>query len=176
MVNISDYHRLIADHKADIKIYRERKHDLQRKLHKRFFEFNKCKFYILDVAIVLILLFHLGALITTNILVSKVASDYGLKVELKEVNPLQAEIHNLVSAVSERESLYERFKPLFKIFIWEIFWVTLLVGYYVYERRLVLTEREYVGLVFIVLFLLIGTALDFSNNLGWYLGKVLYFK
>jgi|TARA_Y100000034_G_scaffold133644_1_gene199712 hypothetical protein len=167
MKTIKDYYQLLADNAARKATFKEDKRALKRLLHLEYYELNKNIFRALDIGMILIILFNLGAVVITNALVVKVEPD----IEFAEANPVQAELNDYQPLVDEQgEFDYEPIKSFFRqMIIWII-----MIGLYVRTRRHTFTEEGLTMLGLIVLFWIVTTGLDFFHDLGFWVGVLKY--
>ncbi len=160
--NALDYHKLLSEQYLSKKKYKKELKSLKKSLNHQYIKTNKWKFRILDIALIFIILFNLGALLMTNFMVVKEKPDK----EFKEANQVQCD-WNGYTCHSEGNKLMMSF--LKQVILW-----TVIIFLYIYFRGQVFSEEGYYFFVLIVLFYLIGTGTDFTNNMGYYIGKVVY--
>ena len=110
------------------------------------------------------ILFNLGALIMTNMHVVR----SNPTIELREANPIQVK-QNDFKPVEQEQVRHYMGGYLIQVFEW-----TFLIGAYLIQRRGVRTGANLNLLILIVIFTLVATTLDFSNDLGYTLGKLIY--
>ncbi len=162
MSNIIDYHALLNERDLSKKRYSFQLRSLKKELHKDYVKDHKLQFRLLDIAIVLIILFNMGALFMTNFLVMKASPE----IQIQEANPKQCDWNGYTCHPEGNEIM---FAFLFQIIFWGI-----IIILYLYYRTTLFTDFEYYILIIIIIFWLIGFGTDFINDLGYYLGKVIY--
>lgn len=134
----------------------------KRKLHKTFVALNRKTFIYLDMAVVILIIFNIGATATTNFMAVKKEPD----VEVMEVNPNTAKAYDL-EPHPESQQLWGKL-------VTYAFFLLILLGTYIYYRRNVFTEEGlFILIVFVVFFLLIYSW-DFFNDFGYWLGKIIF--
>ena len=141
------------------------RHKLQvekRELHKKFYKEHRGWFWFLDVLIVLGLLFNLGAIGITNALVMKANPE---KV-MEEATPVQAKLNNFETSTKAQNSF-------FPIMIHMLF-LAWLLGYYVVWRNKVKNWQELNGLIIFAIAFSYMLGYDFTNDLGYWIGKKLW--
>ncbi len=134
----------------------------KRKRHSDFVKKNRKTLIILDTLFVLIILFNLGALLITNALVVKAEPT----LELMEVNPIAAEQYGLEF---HPEAKTEFIGFVFYMYIWSF----LSISYIIFRRYIYKDKHLSILIGFIVLYG-IGIGTDFINDLGYYIGKLIY--
>lgn len=136
----------------------------KKKLHREYIAANKRKLVWMDIAFICIIIFNLGAMVLTNLLVVKAepANDF------VEANPSQCRWNGFSCA---EENLGK--KIIFSLMKQSMIWSIFTVGY-LYQRAKVYTDEGYYFLLWIVLFYFWMTNIDFIHDLGLYLGKVVF--
>jgi len=138
-----------------IKLFYQKQKLLYRKKNKRII----C---LLDIAIILAIVFNLGAVLITNVLVIKAEPE----TKFMEMNPAAAEAGNYELHPDSKES--------FKLFNFLIMnWFFIIAGYLIVRSR-IYNNLTLTLVGFYVLYILTGTCLDFFNNFGFILGVWLY--
>ncbi len=161
--------KLSDEKRKSLSYFKYRKSILNEKIRKRrkekhnkFIKDNKKVVISLDVLFGLIILFNLGALLITNTLVIK---DDPSK-EFTEANPIAGEIHGF-KLHSGENSFFASF--MFFVYMWAF-----LSFLYIYVRRIIYEERHLFALIAYAILYATVLGTDFINNLGFYLGKVIY--
>ncbi len=140
----------------------------KRRLHKEFVRDNRWLFWVFDIALVFMLLFNIGSLVLTNVMVVKVDADQGITTEFVELNPVASEVHDFVPAVGE-----DRLKWLGLFLKQSIFWFILFFCY-LYYRLTIFCWAQVWWILFFVVYGLVLMSRDFSNNFGFFLGTKLF--
>jgi hypothetical protein len=115
----------------------------------------------MDIAIALSILFNIGAVILTNMMVVKAEPS----IVFHEVNPVAAKNLGLQIA--------EGFLPRYLGFILHGLALAVLLGNYVYNRFYA-PEKQFKLFLILTIFIFLICTLDFSNNFGYYIGKLLF--
>lgn len=136
--------------------------DCRRELHKEYLQSNKLKLRVLDIAMIMVILFNFGALVITNALVVKVNPTE----PLMEANPIQSKMNGYVQNPRGAEILNALLK---QAVIWFI-----LIGAYLHLRYNIFKERVYYAVFGLVLFYVILTSLDFFNDFGFWIGRMMF--
>ena len=118
------------------------------------------KLWILDIFFILTILFNVGALVITNILVIKNAPESKFVEDNK--------------AASERFGFEYGNEVRFSGYILHCLCWAILIFIYVLRRANVHNALTYWWLTFWIIFMVTFTAFDFFNNFGYWLGKVFY--
>jgi len=118
------------------------------------------KLWILDIFFILTILFNVGALVITNILVIKNAPESKFVEDNK--------------AASERFGFEYGSEVRFSGYILHCLCWVILIFIYVLRRANVHNALTYWWLTFWIIFMVTFTAFDFFNNFGYWLGKVFY--
>lgn len=134
----------------------------KKECHQEFYKENKRKIIILDIIMVLAILCNIGALILTNALVLKNNPDK----TFGEMNPVMAKNMDIVYA---EKSEVKFFGFLFNIFCWSV-----IVIYYINLRNKIARQIEYGMLLGMVICIFTAWSLDFFNDLGYWIGKLIY--
>jgi len=136
----------------------------KRYLNKLFVEKNKNKVRLLDLLFLCVILFNIGAMVMTNMMVVKAEP----QKEFKEANPFTGKLQNLET--HEKSRAFEVMKMFLKqSFIW---WIILVL--YISLRKSIYCIESYYFLLFVTLWLFISTGRDFISDFGFVLGKVIY--
>jgi hypothetical protein len=117
----------------------------------------------LDIAIIISVLFNIGAVILTNAMVVK-ANPTGHAVE---ANPLQAKLHGWETIKTGLQSSFG--------FMLHIGIMTILIAFYLIQRQNIAGSETNLFLMAVyTIFIFLLCTLDFSNDLGFYIGKLLF--
>lgn len=119
-------------------------------------------FRTLDMLLICCFLLNLGAVVITNALVFKTNTN----VKLVEANPVTANTHQLET---NKEALFK----FSGFYIHALLWV-FLAWFYIHKRNNVKNEKELLILTSIVISWLIILSLDFFNDFGYLLGKIMF--
>lgn len=123
---------------------------------------NQKALIILDIILICCFLLNIGALAITKALVIK----NNPTKQLVEANPVTANTYQLQT---NNEANY-RFMGFY---IHALLWV-FLIGLYIYKRQTTKTNIELYNLIFTVLGWLVILALDFFNDFGYLIGKLIF--
>ena len=108
------------------------------------------------------ILLNYGAVFITNALVIKANPT----VELKEANDIQAEMNN-----------YEKHEQgdalMMALFIQCILW-TILISVYISNRMFLISYQQITIMTFVIVYFAFIIALDFVNDFGYLIGKILW--
>jgi len=137
----------------------------QRKnfLHTTFLQSHKKEFWLLDILFVLGILFNLGAVSMTNMILVEQASAEGYDTMIVEMNPIVAEEHNLPMATKENMSGFWKMIG-FVIFAW-FAWIFC----YLYFRSRAFTKDSLRLLMIGTVFFAFMMGMNFFNDLGFFL-------
>lgn len=137
-----------------------------RKAHTEFVQEHKRVIMALDMMVVMIVLMHWGAIGTTNMMAVKELPEEGVKITMKEVNPVMAEV--------EGYEVHPEYRSIVLKLMMHLLYYIAVVGGYVYLR---LTMKSFSDLVILSVLITAGflwTGIDFFNNLGYLVGYKLY--
>lgn len=152
------YFSLLGEIKeAGYKIEEEKKH-----LHKEVVRENRLVFWVFDIAIVLAIVFNLGAMMITNAMVLR-----------EEPQAVFMEANPIASKISGYQQHPEGGQVLKTIYFRVLVWV-LLIGGYLHTRFYTFNQRGVNRLAFIVLFLFMMLLYDFLHDAGFYIGKIIW--
>ena len=158
MIKYNTYYDLLKRKKLINHSLKEEK----KKLAKEFRSIERGWFRYLDIGMALVILFNIGALVLTNVMVMKENPQH----ELREVNPVQANLNGY--------ELHEESNDILNALAKQFLMYTLLIGYYIFLRLYTFTEEGLFNMIVMVSIMLLAIVLDFVNDYGYYLGKVLY--
>lgn len=153
------YCRDIKDNKA---ILREElyvlKHDANKELKNNY----RTWFRMLDILGIILILLNFGALFMTGVLVIKAQPTH----TFSEANPVQCAWNGW--------SCHTNWKDVFIPFLKQAFLWGIIIGAYIYSRN---NTYSLTGLWFLTIMVLFITAIlgwDFINDLGLYVGKIIF--
>lgn len=145
------------------KDYKVRIKECKTRLHKNYVKHNHNKFWIIDLLFLACILFNVGALVMTNMLVLKTQPD----VVIVEANPVQAHLNDWqTSTTAQANFITVVLKQM-------LIWTGIIIGYLWYRRNIVCDNSWWFVLCLIIYFT-VTTGLDFFNNLGFLIGKSLW--
>jgi len=157
-------HSSILKKQTDIvKIKQDIKRE-KRRLHKEYVAENKRALMIMDFAMVCVIMFNLGALVMTNLLVVQVEPTKGFV----EANQAQCN-WNGFSCAEENNGAKLVYSLLKQSFLW-----TIMIFAYLVRRSKVYTDEGFYLMFFIVTFYFWMTNIDFVHDVGLYIGKVMF--
>ena len=158
MAHETEYEQLLADQKKNkIKIKEKR-----RELSKAFKKDNKWKMRTLDILFILMILANCGALVLTNALVFKTTPT----ATVVELNPVAGEVHDFETKEGA-EPLY--LGVVIHMLAWGLF-----IAYYLYLRYYIYSIGTYWGVMFFVVVGFTVLFMDFVNDLGYWIGKLIW--
>jgi len=134
----------------------------RKELNRAYKKNNKVSIIVLDVLVILAVLFNIGAMVITNAMVVKEEP----QIEFREVNPVQAQLNDYEVHSDWKDILFPFVKQC-------LMWV-LFIGYYLHRRRNILDDVDYSEMHFIVIMWVILLGLDFFNDFGYALGKLIW--
>ena len=146
--------------KKDFKV---RIKECKARLHKEYVKHNRKKFWIIDLLFLACILFNVGALVMTNMLVMKAQPT---KV-LVEANPVQAGLNDYQTNSAAQAGFF------MVVLKQMLIWTGLIIGFLWYRRNIVCDDSWWIVLC-IIIYYSVMTGLDFFNNLGFLIGKTLY--
>ena len=145
------------------KIYKA-KRELNNQLRKDY----RWLFRICDILIVLMILSNIGAVVLTNAIAIKNHPE----TKIVEANPVAAERYELLPATS--------IKPKQQVYGWimafflEVIVFAAIVSYYVYKRFHIIYRNELFYLMIWAFGVFTFLFMDFANDLGLYIGKMIW--
>lgn len=128
---------------------------------KRFREKNKKQMNVMDALIVVMILSNIGALLITNYMVVK----KNPTMEFREANPVQAKI----SGYQGLDNIWQSLKIMFR----SLFAYGILVGTYIWTRQKISCHNDYLFYFAMYAAVAMILFLDFINDFGYLLGKVI---
>ena len=141
----------------------------KKALRKKYYKKNRWKFWILDLMVIGIILLNCGALVTTNVLVMKEGADKGEVINFTEANPVAAKVHNFKPSPG-----ITWIPPIANLFKQAIWW-TIIFGLYLLRRNTIYRDEDYNVFFIAIVFLASAITLDFLNNLGYLIGKIIFY-
>lgn len=148
-------------------IYRRKQLDYEIKRHKRreheeLLKRQAVVFRLMDTKVLLLVLMNFGAVTLTNVLLIKQQPD----AILLEANTIQAEAHGYEQ--------HPQASSLIKALVYQAFLWALLLFCYIYYRRRVYNEKQMWVMLGIVSFYFMLCGIDFFNNYGYYIGRMMF--
>jgi len=131
-------------------------------LHNKFYELKKKEFAILDWALALIIVMNCLSAFMTNVVVVKETPS----VQVMEFNPTVATAQGY-----EPHPAAPTFNTV--IFTKALFWGSL-IFIYLYNRKRIFSEEHLLVMQTLIFLLLVIFGWAYFNDLGFYLGKMLY--
>ncbi len=128
-----------------------------KELRKRL----KTWFVCLDVMMAAVILFNIGAITLTSMLVVARTPEPSQMI-LEEVNPVAAEIHDLPE--------HPESTIIFRMFIRQSIIYAFIIFAYLFIRFNLYAEWQLWVFTLLVLVYVTGASTDFFNNLGYYIG------
>ena len=147
---------------TEIKQLKHKKRNQRKIRNKAFRKRHNISFKIFDICILIIILFNLGALLITNMLVVK----ENPAKEFKEANKVQADLNGYEYHEGGNDVMNAL---LIQSVVWAI-----IIGGYLFLRFNSYKYFDLINLMFIILFYLAITATDFVNDFGYLLGKIFW--
>lgn len=142
--------------------YKNQVKQLRYEASKEFREQNKTWFKTLDIIGIILILFNLGALFMTGALVVRADPTHGFA----EANPVQCSWNGFAC----HTDYWDIIVPFFK----QIIILSLLAGLYVYSRNNTFNITGLWIMTFMIIFYATALTLDFNNDLGLYVGKIIW--
>ncbi len=115
-----------------------------------------------DIAITLSILFNIGAVLITNAMAMKASPE----APLLEANPIAAKTLNVVVASDG--------KAMIAGIILHCLLLGTLIANYIYYRVRSEQDKHFYWLLIFTCFIFLATTLDFTNDLGYWLGKLIF--
>jgi len=157
--------KLIAETMAYKAYKRNKKNELRQLRYDASREFrskNKTWFRTLDIIGIILIFLNFGALFMTGMLVVRADPDKGFA----EVNPTQCQWNGW----SCHEDASKLFWPIIRQFtVW-----ALLIGLYIYSRNTTFNITGMWILTAMMIFYTVVIGADFINDLGLYIGKIIW--
>lgn len=138
---------------------------LINRANRKYKENNKKKILILDILFCMFILYNLGALLITNALVMK---DNTNKT-FHEANPVAAKAYGF-----HTEQTIEFISKYFGLMLHLLCWSYLITMYIVGRNRYIVNNETYCHMLGSVLGFGFILTYDFINDLGYWLGKVIF--
>lgn len=134
----------------------------KRKAHKAFVKHMRKYLRVMDLLVITMVLFNFGAVVITNALVVRENPE----MKFLEANPTQSKLNNYEQHPKGNEFMKALF---FQSLMWAGF-LTL----YIYARMHIVRYWDFWTLGFIVLFYFYLIYWDFFNDLGYFIGKIIW--
>ena len=138
----------------------------KKRMHKRFVEINKRLFITLDILVMVIILFNMGAAFMTKAMVVKKTFDAGKELKVYEINSVVAEQGNYEP--------HPKAEEYFKVILVNLFRWSIMLFAYIYFRRTIYTEESLIILIGIIAFYFFAWGVDFFNDAGYFVGNLIY--
>lgn len=136
------------------------------RLHKELLSTHKRWFRVLDISLIIIILFNMGSVVLTNMMVVKESVEKEEPIKYLEVNPVAA-----------KDGGYKQHPEAVKLFSFTILTIVayaVFILIYIYKRTTIYNKYGLMFLTGIIVYWLTGTALDFFNNFGYFLGELVF--
>lgn len=133
-----------------------------RRLHEEYKKEYHYLFRLMDILFITFIVLNIGALCLTNMLVIK--NEPG-KV-LKEANPVTSDVYNFQP--------HPESKIVFTQFIFHLACYAILFAIYLSNRHNVKSHQQLIICFIMIFFMFFAGLTDFSNDLGYALGKWLW--
>lgn len=148
-------------------IYRKKQLDYeikrqQSREHGELLKRQAIVFKLMDTMVLLLVFMNFGAVALTNVLLIKQQPD----AVLSEANTIQAEAHGYEK--------HPQASSLIKTLVYQAFLWAILLFCYIYYRRRVYTEKQMWFMLGFVSFYFMLCGIDFFNNYGFCVGRMLF--
>lgn len=158
---LEEYYDLKAKQKAQKIFHREQALRLRRELHNDYKTKHKKMFLFMDILFIVAIVFNLGALTITDMLVTK----QNPTTQFVEGNAVQAQLHG---ALFDTQHMMSYLGAMGEVMIY-----VCVLGGYIWYRRYTYSE-----LTFIIMFITIATlwfilGYDFFHDFGLLIGRTL---
>ena len=164
-MDVEDLELLKKKNKLEYKIEKKRINDelkkTKKRLNKQYIRENKKLFKLFNWLLFFAILCNIGALIITNALVIK-----DKDVQLKEANPYAAKQLGL--------KVYEEGIKIVMMLMGHVIYFTSLIVYYFYYRSKIYHDSQIHVLTFLIVMVFGMTFIDFSNDLGYWIGAMIW--
>jgi hypothetical protein len=154
--------KLQAEKAVTNREFKERIKEEKKAVHKTYIKHNKRKIKIVDIMAIMVIFFNLSAILMTGMLVVKAEPDKGFA----EVNPAQCEWNGF--------SCHSDWQDILIPFLKQIGILFFLVLGYLYYRFNITDDTSFHITGGIVLLYFVLTGLDFVNDLGLFIGKIIW--
>ena len=147
---------------SDREIAKERVKKIEKRLHEQYYLTHRKRFNFMDICMALTIIFNLGAILITNALVIRQSPE---NIQFAEANPAHAKLNNYVTT--------EEGHNIFRLFIYQSILYSLVIGAYLYNRIKIFDDKSFYFTAGIVLIYITLSTYDFTNDLGYLIGKLL---
>lgn len=154
------YYHLIAQKKS---VKHEIKQE-EKRMHNALMVHHKTRLRWLDVSIALAILFNMGALAMSNLMIVEAKP----QMKIVELNPVVGKAQNYETLPVEKA------KPLLKQFYKPLLFYAFVVFFVIFMRMSMFTESILNAYTILVFYALAIFGYDFFNDLGYFLGKVMF--
>lgn len=131
-------------------------------LHKKFVKENKKLLLFLDLGLIFVIIINLSSVVITNSLVIK-----------EEPTALVMET-NIKQATLQEYKPHPESKKIFNTILIQLFIWSFIIFLYIQLRRTLYTDWGIGILIFLIILWSFSMTYDFSNNLGYFIGRILY--
>ena len=135
--------------------------------HKKLLKEHKGLLRFCDIMTALVILFNVGAMVITNMMVVKVEPT----VEFTETNPVAVEIHNYKPS---EPNFFKAITNFLLGFVKQAVLYGVLVCGYLLLRSTLTEKSDLKHLIGLIVIWLAFIGLDFFSNFGYLLGKIIY--
>ncbi len=167
---MDQYRQLITNKKIINDAIKRERHSV----HKSFYSNNRKAFMLLDILAVCIILVNYGALFTTHALVIQKNPE----IQLYEANPAAAKTHGFEDGSNIEgeagEAVKEKGVNVFKSFLIVSLYWSCLIFIYLFVRNRSISETDLYMMLFVILVYAVSLSIDFVNNLGYFVGTVIW--
>ncbi len=132
------------------------------KKNKSFIKDYKLLFVLMDLMLIIAFVCNVGAVVLTNALVVKVSPT---PVVFAEANPVAAKVHNLEQHPQWLDMMWMVIKN-------GLLFAVIAVAYLFFRSNCTNQVMLYVGL-FAISYIFIVLTMDFANNFGYWLGRLM---
>jgi len=163
--------------KYDNKVHKIRKKSYEKHLAKKYFKQNTKKFYWLKIIMIIGIVSNMSALLITNAIVVKNEPT----TQIFEVNPgacgedTEIQCH---PATNNKDQPTKNFMIYFVFIFWILLrpaiLATVMIYMYYSIKRTSYNDKHFYLNSSVILFFALSLAYDMINDLGWWLGKILW--
>ena len=151
----------MIDH-TDQELLKERLRVENRLLHEQYKNKYSKTFKLMDILFVSFIISNMGALMLTNMLVFKTTPN----ATVQEANPIASEIHDFEP--------HPQAASLFSGFIFQMLMYGILFLCYFSNRNNIRSHKGLILNFALIFFMFFVCFTDFTNNLGYYIGRLLW--
>ena len=136
-------------------------------LNKQYVTTHKQEIKLLDIALICMIVFNFGAVFLTELMVVKDHAEAGETMKVIEANPTMAKMGGYETTPKANIQFIAFVRT---IFIWAI-----LSTIYYYFRNTIISDNGYYIMAAVTIFYIFLTLSDVLNNLGIFVGQVMFF-